>query len=169
MNRQEKAQVISELVDLINSTDKIYLVDCSTINGINTNLIRRSCFEKKVKMKVAKNTLIEKAIEQSNRKDVLKDLIPFLKGETALMFAFEAPNAPAKIIKEFKEKCNGKPILKAAFVEETLYVGDESVETLSQLKTKNELIAEVIGLLQSPIRRVISALENKTKGEENAA
>lgn len=168
MNKQEKAQVINELIELINSTDKIYLADCSTIGGIDTNAIRRACFEKKVKMKVAKNTLIEKAIEQSNRKDVLSGLIPYLKGETAIMFAYEAPNAPAKIIKEFKEKCKGKPILKAAFVEETLYVGDESVETLSQLKSKNELIAEIIGLLQSPIRRVISALENK-KGEENAA
>lgn len=168
MNKQEKAQVISELVELFNSTDKIYLADCSTIGGIDTNAIRRACFEKKVKMRVAKNTLIQKAIEQSNRKDVFSGLIPHLKGETAIMFAYEAPNAPAKIIKEFKEKCNGKPLLKAAFVEETLYVGDESVETLSQLKTKNELIAEVIGLLQSPIRRVISALENK-KGEETAA
>lgn len=168
MNRQEKAQIINELTELINSTDKIYLVDCSTISGINTNSMRRACFEKKVKMRVAKNTLIEKAIEQSNRKDVLSALIPYLKGETALMLAYEAPNAPAKIIKEFKEKCNGKPILKAAYVEETLYVGDESVDTLSQLKSKNELIAEIIGLLQSPIRRVISALENK-KGEESAA
>ncbi|MCX7728942.1 MAG: 50S ribosomal protein L10 [Bacteroidia bacterium] len=168
MNKQEKAKVITELVELINSTDKIYLTDCSTISGVNTNAIRRLCFEKKVKMKVAKNTLIQKAIEQSNRKDVLSDLIPYLKGETAIMFAYEAPNAPAKIIKEFKEKCNGKPILKAAFVEETIYIGDESVETLSQLKTKNELIAEIVGLLQSPIRRVISALENK-KGEEAAA
>ncbi|GIV28141.1 MAG: 50S ribosomal protein L10 [Bacteroidia bacterium] len=168
MNKQEKAQIINELVELINSTDKIYLVDCSTINGINTNLMRRSCFEKKVKMRVAKNTLIEKAIEQSSRNDVLKDMIPHLKGETAILFSFESPNAPAKIIKEFKEKCNGKPVLKAAYVEETLYIGDESVETLAQLKSKNELIAEVISLLQSPIRRVISALENK-KGEENAA
>jgi len=169
MNKQEKIKVVNELVELINSTDKIYLVDFSTINGVNTNLIRRRCFEQKVKMKVAKNTLIEKAIEQSNRKEALKELIAHLKGESALMFAYDSPAAPAKIIKEFKEKCNGKPILKAAFVEETLYVGDESVEVLSQLKTKNELIAEIIVLLQSPIRRVISALENKTKGEENAA
>lgn len=168
MNKQEKAQIINELVELINSTDKIYLADCSTIGGIDTNAMRRACFTKKVKMKVAKNTLIEKAIEQSNRKDALSNLIPHLKGETTIFFAYEAPNAPAKIIKEFKAKCNGKPLLKAAFVGETLYVGDENVETLAQLKTKNELIAEIIGLLQSPIRRVISALENK-KGEENAA
>ncbi len=168
MNKQEKAQIINDLVELINSSDKIYMVDCSTINGINTNLIRRACFEKKITMKVAKNTLIEKAIEQSERKDVLKDMIPYLKGETALLFSYETPNAPAKIIKEFKEKCNGKPILKAAFVEETLYIGDENVNTLAQLKSKNELIADIIGLLQSPIRRVISALENK-KGEETAA
>jgi large subunit ribosomal protein L10 len=168
MNKQQKAQIISELVELINSTDKIYLADCSTISGIDTNLIRRQCFEKKVKMKVAKNTLIQKAIEQSNKKDVLSNLITYLKGETAIFFAYETPNAPAKIIKEFKSKCNGKPLLKAAYVEETIYVGDESIETLAQLKSKNELIAEIIGLLQSPIRRVISALENK-KGEETAA
>lgn len=168
MNKEKKAQVISELIELINSTDKIYIADCSSINGIDTNAMRRACFEKKVKVKVAKNTLIEKAIEQSNRKDVLANMIPHLKGETTIMFAYEAPNAPAKVIKEFKEKCNGKPILKAAYVEENLYVGDESLEVLSQLKSKNELIAEVIGLLQSPIRRVISALENK-KGEDTAA
>lgn len=168
MNKEQKARVINELIDLINSTDKIYLADCSTIGGIDTNAIRRVCFEKKVKMKVAKNTLIEKAIEQSARKDALSGLIPYLKGETTIMFAYEAPSAPAKIIKEFKQKCNGKPVLKAAYVEETLYIGDESVETLAQLKSKNELIADIIGLLQSPIRRVISALENK-KGEDNAA
>ncbi len=168
MNKNQKAEVIQELIDLFNSTDKVYLAELSTINGINTNSIRRACFEKKVKIRVAKNTLIEKAIEQCTRKDVFTELIPYLRGETALMFVYEAPNAPAKIIKEWKEKCNGKPILKAAYVEETLYVGDESVETLSQLKTKNELIADLIALLQSPIRSVISALENK-KGEENAA
>lgn len=168
MNKQEKAEVINELVELLNSTDKIYLVDCSTIGGEDTNAIRRACFDKKVKMKVAKNTLIEKAIEQSKNKDIFAGLIPYLKGETAIMLAYEAPNAPAKIIKEYKEKCNGKPLLKAAYVEETLYTGDESVEALAQLKSKNELIADVIGLLQSPIRRVVSALENK-KGAENAA
>lgn len=168
MNKEEKTKVIAELVELINSTDKIYLTDCSTISGIDTNNMRRACFEKKVKVKVAKNTLIKKAIEQSDRKDALADLIPYLKGETAIMFAYDAPSAPAKIIKEYKQKCNGKPVLKAAFVEETVYIGDDAVEILSQLKTKNELIAEIIGLLQSPLRRLISALENK-KGEENAA
>lgn len=168
MNKQQKAEIINELVQLINSTDKIYLTDCFTIKGIDTNNIRRACFEKGVKMKVAKNTLIEKAIEQSDRKDTLATLIPYLKGETAIMFAYQSSSAPAKIIKEFKEKCNGKPLLKAAYVEETLYIGDKSVETLSQLKSKNELIADIIGLLQSPIRRVMSALENK-KGEETAA
>ncbi len=168
MNKEQKAEIINEIIELLNSTDKVYLADCSTLTAEKTNAFRRACFEKKIKVRVAKNTLVRKAIEQSSKKDSLSDFIPQLKGETAIMLSYETPNAPAKVIKEFKAKCNGKPLLKAAFVEETIYIGDNSVEALAQLKSKNELIADIIGLLQSPIRNVVSALENK-KGEETAA
>jgi len=115
---------------------------------------------------VIKNTLLKKAIERANDSR-LAELIPALKGETALMFT-DTSNAPAKIIKEFRKK-DAKPALKAAYVEEMIFIGDEQLDALVGLKSKNELIAEVISLLKSPIQRVIGALENKGGGENAAA
>ena len=158
MNKTEKTQVIEQLVEQLNANNKIYLADCSTLTVEKVNAFRKQCFEKKISVTVVKNTLLKKAIERSNDSK-LADLIPALKGETALMFT-ETSNAPAKVIRDFR-KSDKKPLLKAAFVEDMIFIGDEQLDTLASLKSKNELIGDVIGLLQSPIRRVLGALENK--------
>jgi large subunit ribosomal protein L10 len=165
MNKTEKTQVIEQLVEKLNANNKIYLADCSTLTVEKVNAFRRQCFEKKVSVTVVKNTLLKKAIERANDSK-LAELIPALKGETALMFT-DVSNAPAKIIRDFR-KNDKKPALKAAYVEEMVFIGDNQLDMLASLKSKNELIGEVISLLQSPIRRVLGALENKG-GEEKAA
>lgn len=164
MNKTEKTQVIEQLVEKLNANNKIYLADCSTLTVEKVNAFRKNCFEKKISVTVVKNTLLKKAIERANDSK-LAELIPALKGETALMFT-DTSNAPAKIIKEFR-KGNQKPALKAAYVEEMIFIGDSQLDTLVGLKSKNELIGDVIALLQSPIQRVMGALENK--GGEDAA
>jgi large subunit ribosomal protein L10 len=166
MNKTEKTQVIEQLVEKLNANNKIYLADCSTLTVEKVNAFRKQCFDKKVSVTVIKNTLLKKAIERANDSK-LAELIPALKGETALIFT-DTSNAPAKIIKEFR-KGDKKPALKAAYVEEMIFIGDSQLEALVGLKSKNELIGDVIGLLQSPIRRVLGALENKGGGEEAAA
>lgn len=165
MNKAEKTQVIDQLVEQLNANNKIYLADCSTLTVEKVNAFRRQCFEKKISITVVKNTLLKKALERANDSK-LTELIPALKGETALIFT-ETSNAPAKVIKDFRK--NGtKPALKAAYVEDMIFVGDSQLDALASLKSKNELIGDVIGLLQSPIRRVLGALENKGGTEEAA-
>jgi len=164
MNKTEKTQVIEQLVEKLNANNKIYLADCSTLTVEKVNAFRKQCFDKKVSITVIKNTLLKKAIERANDSK-LAELIPTLKGETALMFT-DTSNAPAKLIKEFR-KGGQKPALKAAYVEDMIFIGDSQLDALVGLKSKNELIGDVIGLLQSPIRRVLGALENK--GGEDAA
>lgn len=166
MNKTEKTQVIDELVEKLNSNDKIYLADCSTLTVEKVNAFRKQCFEKKVSVTVVKNTLLKKAIERANDSK-LAELIPALKGETALMFT-DVSNTPAKVIKDFR-KNDKKPALKAAYVEEMIFIGDEQLDALASLKSKNELIADVIALLKAPIQRVIGGLENKKGGEDAAA
>jgi large subunit ribosomal protein L10 len=166
MNKQEKTQEIERLVNVLNANTKIYLADCSSLTVEKVGQLRRSCFEKKVTMQVVKNTLLAKALERANDSK-LAELIPALKGETALILA-ETSNVPAKIIKEFR-KGGDKPKLKAAYVEDMIFIGDDKLEALAGLKSKNELIGDIIGLLQSPIQRVIGGLENKTKDGEEAA
>jgi large subunit ribosomal protein L10 len=166
MNKSEKTQIIEQLVEKLNTNDKIYLADCSTLTVEKVNAFRKQCFEKQISVTVIKNTLLKKAIERANDSR-LAELIPALKGETALMFT-DISNAPAKIIKDFR-KNDKKPALKAAYVEEMIFIGDEQLDTLVSLKSKNELIADVIALLKSPIQRVIGALENRGGGEDAAA
>jgi large subunit ribosomal protein L10 len=165
MNKTEKTQVIEQLVEKLNANDKIYLADCSTLTVEKVNAFRRQCFEKKISVTVVKNTLLKKALERANDSK-LAELIPALKGETALMFT-DVANAPARVIKEFRKK-DQKPALKAAYVEEMIFLGDAQLDALVGLKSKNELIGDVITLLQSPIKRVLGALENKG-GKEDAA
>jgi len=166
MNKSEKTQVIDQLVEKLNANDKIYLADCSTLTVEKVNAFRKQCFDKKVSVTVIKNTLLKRAIERANDSK-LAELIPALKGETALMFT-DVSNAPAKIIKDFR-KNDKKPALKAAYVEEMIFMGDEQLDALVGLKSKNELIADVVALLKSPIQRVIGALENRGGGEDAAA
>jgi large subunit ribosomal protein L10 len=167
MNKVEKTKVIDQLVERLNANTKIYLADCSTLTVEKVNAFRKVCFDKKVSVTVVKNTLLKKAIERANDSK-LAELIPALKGETALMFT-EVSNAPAKAIKEFRKK-DSKPALKAAYVEETIYIGDNQLDTLASMKSKNEMIGDIIMLLQSPIQRVIGGLENSKKdGDAEAA
>jgi len=165
MNKTEKTQVIEELVQKLNANDKIYLADCSTLTVEKVNQFRKQCFDKKVSVTVVKNTLLKKALERATDSK-LAELIPALKGETALIFT-ETANAPAKIIKEFR-KAGKKPMLKAAYVEQMVFLGDDQLDALASLKSKNELIGDVIMLLQSPIKRVVGALENKGEGQAAA-
>jgi large subunit ribosomal protein L10 len=158
MNKEEKTKVIDGLVSELNANNKIYLADCSSLTVEKVNSFRRACFARKISVKVVKNTLLKKAIERASDSR-LAELIPALKGETALIFT-DVSNAPAKVIKEFRAK-NSKPLLKGAFVEEMIFLGDNNLDALAALKSKNELIGEIIGLLQSPIQRVIGGLENR--------
>ena len=166
MNKEEKTKVIDQLVERLNANTKIYLADCSTLTVEKVNAFRKVCFDKKVSVTVVKNTLLKKAIERANDSR-LAELIPALKGETALMFT-DVSNAPAKAIKEFRKK-NSKPALKAAYVEETVYIGDNQLDTLAAMKSKNEMIGDIIMLLQSPIQRVMGGLEKKANDAEAAA
>ena len=166
MNKTEKTEVIGQLVEKLNANNKIYLADCSTLTVDKVNAFRKQCFDRKISVTVVKNTLLKKALERANDSKLV-ELIPALKGETALMFT-DTSNAPAKVIKSFR-KNEKKPMLKAAYVEEMIFIGDAQLDVLASLKSKNELIADVIMLLQSPIKRVLGALENKGGNESEPA
>ena len=165
MKREDKTKIIESLVERINANNKIYLADCSSLSVEKINQFRRSCFQKNISMTVVKNSLLKKALEQA-ADSRLVDLIPALKGATAIMFT-EVGNAPAKLIQEFRKK-NDKPILKGALVEENIYIGDKELNALANIKSKNELIGEVIGLLQSPAKRVLGALQSNAEKKDAA-
>jgi len=165
MKKEEKTKIIESLVEQLNKNNKIYLADCSSLTVEKVNQLRRSCFERNISMTVVKNSLLQKALEQA-ADSRLTGLIPALKGATALMFS-EVGNAPAKLIKEFRKK-NDKPLLKGAFVEENIYLGDNELDTLANIKSKNELIADVVALLQSPAKRVIGALQANAEKKDAA-
>lgn len=156
MTREEKSQVIETLTAQLSDNANIYLTDISGLNAGNTTNLRRACFKAGVQLAVVKNTLLKKAMESSDKDfGELKDI---LKGNTSLMFS-ETGNAPAKVIKEFRKKSD-KPLLKGAYIQESIYVGDNQLDNLVELKSKDELVGEIIGLLQSPAKNVISALKS---------
>lgn len=157
MRREEKNVIIDQLTEQINQYPHFYLADTSTLNAADTSNLRRKCFDKEIKLVVVKNTLLKKALEKCEKAD-FSPLFDSLVGSTSIMFT-EVGNVPAKLIKEFR-KTKEKPVLKAAFVEESFYVGDNQLEALATLKSKNELIADVIALLQSPAKKVISQLKS---------
>jgi large subunit ribosomal protein L10 len=157
MTREEKTQLIDDLVTTLSSTGTVYLTDTSELNAAVTSDLRRTCFKKNVKLTVVKNTLLKKAFERVEGKD-FSEVYVALKGSTSLMTA-EAGNAPAKLIKDFRKK-HPKPILKAAYVEEMCFVGDNQLDQLINIKSREELIGDVIALLQSPIRNVVGALQS---------
>ncbi len=155
MNRDEKNQAIDDLAEKLRSNDVIYLADVAELNVETSNKLRRLAFSRNVSLNVVKNTLLRKAMEKVEEKD-FSELFDVLKGNTSIMFS-DTGNAPAKLIKEFRKK-EDKPVLKAAYVEESVYIGEDKLEALVSLKSKTELIGEVIVLLQSPARNVISGL-----------
>ncbi|TBW28367.1 50S ribosomal protein L10 [Gramella sp. KN1008] len=156
MTREEKSQVIENLTAQLAETNTIYLADISGLDAGSTSNLRRACFKANVKLSVVKNTLLAKAME-ATEKD-FGDLSTVLKGNTSIMLS-ETGNAPAKVIKEFRKKSD-KPLLKGAFVEEAVYVGDNYLETLVNIKSKEEVIGDIVGLLQSPAKNVVSALKS---------
>ncbi|MEP1489314.1 50S ribosomal protein L10 [Nonlabens ulvanivorans] len=156
MTREEKSQVIKELTTQLADNANIYLTDISGLNAVATSNLRRACFKADIQLAVVKNTLLEKAMEASDRE--FGDLPSILKGNTSVMYS-ETGNAPAKVIKAFRKKSE-KPLLKGAFIEESVYLGDDQLDMLVDIKSKEELIGEIVGLLQSPAKNVISALKS---------
>jgi large subunit ribosomal protein L10 len=157
MRKEEKTELIDVLTEQLNAASNFYLTDIGGLNVENSNHLRRLCFKKEVQLQVVKNTLLRKAMERSEKD--LSELYPILEGPTSIMFT-ETGNLPAKLIKEFRKKHNqAKPLLKAAYVEETCYIGEDQLENLINIKSRLELIADVVALLQSPARNVISALQ----------
>ncbi len=156
MTREEKANVIQDLTTELGDSSTIYLADISGLDAKTTSDLRRACFKANIKLSVVKNTLLAKAMEASERE--FGELPEVLKGNTSLMFS-EVGNAPAKLIKSFRKKSE-KPLLKGAFVEEAVYIGDENLDALVSIKSKEEMIGEIIGLLQSPAKNVISGLKS---------
>lgn len=156
MTREEKATVIKDLTTQLADSTTIYLADISGLDAGTTSDLRRACFKANIKLAVVKNTLLSKAMEASDKD--FGELPEVLKGNTSLMFS-EVANAPAKLIKNFRKKSK-KPLLKGAFVQEAIYIGDENLDALVSIKSKEEMIGEVIGLLQSPAKNVISGLKS---------
>ena len=156
MTREEKSKVIKELTAELAESSNFYLTDISGLNAGTTSALRRACFKANVRLAVVKNTLLEKAMEASDKD--FGDLPTTLKGNTSVMYS-ETGNAPAKVIKAFRKKSE-KPFLKGAYIEKAVYIGDDQLDMLVDIKSKEELIGEIIGLLQSPAKNVISALQS---------
>ena len=156
MRKEGKTQLIDSLAEQISSSSYLYITDISDLDSVNTSKLRRLCFKRNVKLIVAKNTLLKKAMSKTGID--YTELFPVLKGSTSIMLA-DINNLPAKLIKEFRAS-SPKPILKGAYVEEAFYIGDDQLDTLINIKSKNELIGDIISMLQSPVNNVISALQS---------
>jgi large subunit ribosomal protein L10 len=156
MTREEKSQVIEDLTAQLTENSIIYVADISGLNAEATSNLRRACFKAGVQLAVVKNTLLTKAMENSEKE--FGELPTILKGNSSILLS-ETGNAPAKIIKEFRKKSD-KPVLKGAYIEEAVYLGDDQLENLVNIKSKEELLGDIIGLLQSPAKNVISALQS---------
>lgn len=168
MTPAQKNEAIELLKEKFSQYSNFYITNTESLSVAQVNTLRRTCFEKNVEMTVAKNTLIRKALESLNS-EKYSGIYEALHGVTALMFS-ESPKEPAVIISSFRNANNNeKPVLKAAFIGEDIFIGDNQLSTLKNIKTKNELIGEVIGLLQSPARRVLSALLEKANKEGGEA
>ncbi len=155
MNREEKAQYIDDLAAELSAANILYLTDTADLTVETINSLRRRCFQSNISLKVVKNTLLKKAMDRVEGKNY-GELTSLLKGSTSIMISQEA-NAPARLIQEFRKK-NPKPILKGAYIEEAIFVGDNQLVALETLKSKEELIGEIVGLLQSPAKNVLSGL-----------
>ncbi|NLV18768.1 MAG: 50S ribosomal protein L10 [Bacteroidetes bacterium] len=161
MRREEKITIVDSIAERLKEYSHFYLTDTAELNATDTSTLRRKCFENDVKLIVVKNTLLKRAFEQSDID--FQELYPVLKGATSIMFTNNG-NTPAKLIKEFRKK-HDKPVLKGAYVQESFYLGDETLESLVSLKSREELIGDIVFLLQSPARNVISALQSSGGGK----
>ena len=166
MRKEEKLEIINAISAQLEETPNFYIVDIAGLNAGKTHELRKACFEAGVQLVVSKNTLFTKVLEATENEEMMK-LTEVLAGPTAIMYTV-APNAPAKVIKKFHEKGNEKPVLKGAFVQDwPAFIGADKLDQLFAIKSREEMIGDIIGLLQSPIRNVLSALENKDN-KENA-
>ncbi len=156
MRKEDKKVLINSLTEKLKENDNFYVTDISTLNAEDTSNLRRMCFKNNITMQVVKNTLLKQAMKNVDRE--YDELYGTLKGNTALMFT-ESGSAPAKLIKKYRKKSQ-YPILKGAFIEETTYLGDDMLDFLSAIKSRTELIADIVALLQSPAKNVISALQS---------
>ena len=156
MTKEEKNQFIDVLDKSIQENSNFYLADISGLSAEESSNLRRLCFKREVSLQVVKNTLLKRALEKNDSN--YEELYDVLKGNTSIMFT-DVANAPAKVIKEFRKK-HDKPVFKAAHLDASFYIGEEYLDTLSELKSKNELIAEIVALLQSPAKNVISSLQS---------
>jgi len=158
MTKEEKAKYIDDLSAELIEANVFYLTDTAELTVETVNNLRRKCFQSNIRLRVVKNTLLEKAMDRVENRDYgqLKDT---LSGQTAIMFS-EVGNVPAKLIEEFRKK-NDKPILKGAYIDEAVFLGDDQLSMLSSIKSKDEVIGEIIGLLQSPAKNVISGLKGQ--------
>lgn len=156
MTRQEKKESIENLKAALSEAKNLYLADIAGLDATQTSDLRRACFKENIQLQVVKNTLLAKAMEASDQD--FGELTEILKGNTSLMFS-ETGNAPAKVIKNFRKRSD-KPILKGAFIEQAIYIGDDQIDALTAIKSKEELVGEIITLLQSPTKNVISALQS---------
>ena len=156
MKKEQKVKEIQDLTERLSLVKNLYLTDIAGLNAVQTTALRRACFKANIKLSVVKNTLLAKAMEASEKD--FGNLHEVLKGNTSLMFS-ELGNTPAKLIKTFRKKFE-KPVLKGAYIEEAIYIGDDQIDVLESIKSKEELIGEVITILQSPAKNVISALQS---------
>lgn len=165
MTREEKSIAIEDLTAKLAESNIVYIADTSGLDAETTSNLRRACFKAGIKLEVVKNTLLEKAMEASDKE--FGDLPSVLKGNSSI-FISEVANAPAKIMKDFRKKSD-KPVFKGAFINSEIYIGDNLLDSLAALKSKEEVIGEIIGLLQSPAKRVLSALLNNAEQKGEAA
>jgi len=155
MKKEDKGLIIDKIAETLKEYSGFYLVETAGLNAEKNSALRRACFKSDIKLMVVKNTLLHKALEKVGGN--YEELYPAMKGSTSVMFT-NVGNAPAKLLKDFCKKDEVLPRLKAAYVEETVYVGEDQLDTLASIKSKNELIADVVALLQSPAKNVVSAL-----------
>jgi len=165
MTREEKSIAIEDLTAKLAESNIVYIADTSGLDAETTSNLRRACFKAGIKLEVVKNTLLEKAMEASDKE--YGDLPSILKGNSSI-FISEVANAPAKIMKDFRKKSD-KPVFKGAYINSEIYIGDNLLDSLAALKSKEEVIGEIIGLLQSPAKRIISALLNNAEQKGEAA
>ncbi len=156
MTKEEKNQFVDVLTAKLNNANIFYLADIAGLDAENSSRLRRTCFSNNIQMEVVKNSLLKKAMERAEGN--YDEMFVSLKGNTSIMFA-ETGNGPAKMIKEFRKKSE-KPVLKGAFIDQSIFIGDANLDALVALKSKEELIGDIIGLLQSPAKNVISALKS---------